>query len=125
MDQDQEVYRVVVNHEEQYSIWPEYRDIPPGWKEVGVTGIKQLCLDHIEKVWTDMRPLSLRKKMEELKNNPPVPALQPVADVAGFTLVERLATGTHPVEISLRPDKELSRFKQCLDRGYVHVKFTD
>jgi uncharacterized protein YbdZ (MbtH family) len=124
MDQDQEVYRVVVNHEEQYSIWPEYRDIPPGWKEVGVTGTKQLCLDHIEKVWTDMRPLSLRKKMEELKNNPPAPAPQPVDDVAGPTLVERLSTGTHPVEISLRPDKELSRFKQCVDRGYVHVKFT-
>ena len=125
MDQDQEIYRVVINHEEQYSIWPEYRDIPLGWKEVGVMGTKQVCLDHIERVWTDMRPLSLRKKMEELKNNPPAPLPEPVIDDTEPTLVERLSSGTHPVEISLRPSKELHRFKECLDRGYVHVKFTD
>jgi uncharacterized protein YbdZ (MbtH family) len=124
MDDDQDVYRVVMNHEEQYSIWPEYRDIPAGWKDVGVTGTKQVCLDHIERVWTDMRPLSLRKRMEELKNNPPPPDPEPAETDAGPTLVERLSTGRHPVEVSLRPTKELSRFKECLDRGYVHVKFT-
>ena len=58
---------MVINHEEQYSIWFEERDPPLGWKEVGVSGTKQECLDHIEKVWTDMRPLSLRKKMEEIE----------------------------------------------------------
>lgn len=65
--QDEEV-KVVVNHEEQYSIWPAHKDPPLGWKEVGISGDKQKCLDYIEKIWTDMRPLSLRKKMEEIKH---------------------------------------------------------
>jgi uncharacterized protein YbdZ (MbtH family) len=124
MDEEQDRYRVVVNHEEQYSIWPEYREIPSGWTDVQVVGTKEQCLDHIEKVWTDMRPLSLRKKMEEwAKNPPPMEPVVPI-DPEEPTLVERLSTGRHPVEISLRPQKELSRFKECVDRGYVHIKFT-
>ena len=59
------IYTVVVNHEEQYSIWPADRELPLGWNEAGKTGTKQECLDYIEEVWTDMRPLSLRKQMEE------------------------------------------------------------
>ncbi len=66
-DDPKSVYAVVINHEEQYSIWPEGREVPKGWKAVGFTGNKQACLDYIEEVWTDMRPLSLRKKMEELE----------------------------------------------------------
>jgi MbtH protein len=62
------VYTVVVNHEEQYSIWPADREIPLGWTAVGKEGLKSECLDYIEEVWTDMRPLSLRKKMEEMDN---------------------------------------------------------
>ncbi|MDX1938967.1 MAG: MbtH family NRPS accessory protein [Saprospiraceae bacterium] len=65
-EEDNIVYAVVVNHEEQYSIWPADRELPLGWKAVGVSGSKQICLDHIKEVWTDMRPLSLRKKMEEM-----------------------------------------------------------
>jgi MbtH protein len=61
---DERTYLVVVNHEEQYSIWLEGREIPLGWTATGPKGTKQECLDHIEKVWTDMRPLSLRLKME-------------------------------------------------------------
>ncbi|NOS87164.1 MAG: MbtH family protein [Methylococcaceae bacterium] len=67
-DQDEEdntIYHVVVNHEEQYSIWPDYKDIPGGWKAVGKTGSKQECLDYIQEVWTDMRPLSLRLAMAQ------------------------------------------------------------
>ncbi len=64
-EEDNTVYTVVVNHEEQYSIWPADREMPLGWKAVGKEGNKQDCLDYIEEVWTDMRPLSLRKKMEE------------------------------------------------------------
>ncbi len=67
-DQDSEsdiVYKAVVNHEEQFSIWPIDRDNPLGWKDAGKTGTKQECLDYIGEVWTDMRPLSLRKKLEE------------------------------------------------------------
>lgn len=58
------IYAVVVNHEEQYSIWPEEREIPLGWKATGFTGIKDECLEHIKEIWADMRPLSLRKQME-------------------------------------------------------------
>lgn len=63
-DDEEATFNVVVNHEEQYSIWPERREIPAGWRAVGKTGTKRECLEYIEQVWTDMRPLSLRKKME-------------------------------------------------------------
>jgi MbtH protein len=59
------IYNVVVNHEEQYSIWPEYKTIPGGWRAVGKSGRKPECLAYIKEVWTDMRPLSLRKQMAE------------------------------------------------------------
>ncbi len=63
--EDHTIYKVVVNHEEQYSIWPVDKDNPLGWKDVGKTGTKAECLAYIKEVWTDMRPLSLRKKMED------------------------------------------------------------
>ena len=63
--EDNTIYKVVVNHEEQYSIWPAEREAPLGWREVDKTGTKPDCLAYIKEVWTDMRPLSLRKKMEE------------------------------------------------------------
>lgn len=63
--EDTRMYKVVVNHEEQYSIWPADRENPLGWRDAGRTGLKQECLAYIKEVWTDMRPLSLRKKMEE------------------------------------------------------------
>ncbi|WP_121717434.1 MbtH family NRPS accessory protein [Streptomyces sp. E5N91] len=62
-DEDQ-VYRVVVNHEEQYSIWPVDRDLPAGWSAEGTEGKRADCLSHIGEIWTDMRPLSLRRRME-------------------------------------------------------------
>ena len=62
-DNEDTQFNVVVNHEEQYSIWPTYKEIPAGWRAVGVSGSKAVCLDHIEKVWTDMRPLSLRQAL--------------------------------------------------------------
>jgi MbtH protein len=66
-DEDDEitVYKVVMNHEEQYSIWPAERETPNGWREVGKTGTKSEVLNYIKDVWTDMRPLSLRKWMAE------------------------------------------------------------
>ena len=63
--EDDRVYKVVVNHEEQYSIWPADRENALGWSDVGKGGPKAECLAYIKEVWTDMRPLSLRKKMEE------------------------------------------------------------
>jgi MbtH protein len=57
-------YRVVVNDEEQYSIWPTDRDLPGGWRAEGREGPKDECLSHIDEVWTDMRPRSLRERMD-------------------------------------------------------------
>ncbi|MHC0066366.1 MbtH family protein [Nostoc sp. UIC 10890] len=67
--EDTTIYKVVVNHEEQYSIWPSDRQNPAGWNDVGKNGLKQECLDYIKEVWTDMRPLSLRQKMQESGHN--------------------------------------------------------
>lgn len=64
-DEDYNVYRVVVNHEEQYSIWPVDRESPLGWRDAGKQGSKAECLAYIEEMWTDMRPLSLRQKMDQ------------------------------------------------------------
>jgi len=63
-DEDGTVYKVVLNHEEQYSIWPADRENAPGWRDAGKSGSKRECLAHIKEVWTDMRPLSLRRAME-------------------------------------------------------------
>lgn len=63
-EEDRTIYRVIVNHEEQYSIWPADRENPLGWKDAGKTGPKQDCLDYIKQVWTDMRPLSLRRQVD-------------------------------------------------------------
>nr|ASV46663.1 antibiotic synthesis protein MbtH [uncultured bacterium] len=62
--EDTTIYKVVVNHEEQYSIWPAHKELPLGWNDVGVEGLKDVCLAHIKEVWTDMRPKSLREKMQ-------------------------------------------------------------
>ncbi len=61
--EDTTIYKVVVNYEEQYSIWASEKENPLGWKDVGKSGLKSECLEYIKEVWTDMRPLSLRQKM--------------------------------------------------------------
>jgi MbtH protein len=61
---DNTVFDVVVNDEEQYSIWPTFKPMPAGWRTAGKQGKKADCLAYIDEVWTDMRPLSLRKAME-------------------------------------------------------------
>jgi len=124
--EDTTIYKVVMNHEEQYSIWPEYKENPLGWKDVGKIGLKVECLAHIKDVWTDMRPLSLRKRMEELARNPPPPPPPPDPNRSREpSLVDRLCDGDHPVEAGLRPEKKLDLFKAAIDRDYVHIKFTD
>lgn len=65
IDSEHQQFVVVVNHEEQYSVWFADRDLPAGWTAEGTSGTKSECLAHIEKVWTDMRPLSLRRAMED------------------------------------------------------------
>jgi uncharacterized protein YbdZ (MbtH family) len=122
--EDTTIYKVVMNQEEQYSIWPDYKEVPRGWKHVGKTGTKAECLAHIKEVWTDMKPLSLRKRMEELAKNPPPPApAQPDAPREA-SLVDRLSQGDHPVQVGLRPERSAKLFKEAIDRNYVHIKFT-
>lgn len=65
VEQAEPLFDVVVNDEEQYSIWSVGKPIPAGWREAGKQGEKQACLDYIAEVWVDMRPLSLRKQMQE------------------------------------------------------------
>jgi MbtH protein len=62
--EDTRVYRAVVNDEEQYSIWPAEEDLPLGWRDAGKSGTKDECLAYIEEVWTDMRPLSVRRALD-------------------------------------------------------------
>jgi len=134
-DEDATVYNAVVNHEEQYSIWPVDREIPLGWKAAGKSGPKSEVLAWIKELWTDMRPLSLRKKMAEQEREraervarglpeypPPEPG--PPSDPRD-DLVQWLAAGDHPVEASLRPEKTVPALKERIDRGYIHIKFTD
>jgi MbtH protein len=66
--EDKTIYKAVVNHEEQYSIWPAHKALPPGWREAGKSGPKADVLAFIKEVWTDMRPLSLRLKMDGRKD---------------------------------------------------------
>ncbi len=62
---DDTIFDVVINDEEQYSIWPSYKPIPAGWRAVGMQAKKAQCLAYIDETWTDMRPLSLRKALAE------------------------------------------------------------
>jgi MbtH protein len=74
-------YRVVVNHEEQYSIWPAGQDLPDGWRADGFSGGKEDCLAHIDQVWTDMRPLSARNAGAKAAVEVTAEAASEVADV--------------------------------------------
>lgn len=64
-DNENGIFHVVKNAEDQYSIWPEEKAIPPGWEHAGKTAVKKECLEFIETHWTDMRPRSLREHMEQ------------------------------------------------------------
>nr|QEO74822.1 mbtH-like protein [uncultured bacterium] len=124
--EDTTVYKVVVNHEEQYSIWPADRENALGWNDAGKSGPKAECLAYIKEVWTDQRPLSLRKQMAEAASR------EATDDAAGAEaehheeedLVTRLSKAASPVEVSLRPERSVQALKERLDRGYVHLKFT-
>jgi len=115
-------YRVVKNHEEQYSIWPLARALPLGWFDGLFEGNKQACLAHIETVWTDMRPLSLRKQMELSSDRAVVQEESALVD-AGPTLVQRLSTDLHDVRVVLRPENSKLALKESVERGFVQIEF--
>lgn len=126
--EDNTIYKVVVNHEEQYSIWPAERENARGWNDAGKSGTKEECLAYIKEVWTDMRPLSLRKQMAEAaQNRAPADATEPVEDVAqeDDDLITRLSTPNNPVEVSLRPERNARALNERIQQGYVHLKFTE
>jgi uncharacterized protein YbdZ (MbtH family) len=127
--EDNRIYKVVINREEQYSIWPADREIPLGWTDAGKSGLKADCLAYIKEVWVDLRPLSLRKQMEEWAQRqaeePPQASTKPSDEARGDDLVKRLSTGQHAVEIGLRPEKSVSAFKERLEQNFIHIKFTD
>jgi uncharacterized protein YbdZ (MbtH family) len=125
-EDDATIYKVVMNHEEQYSIWPARRQNPNGWKDAGPSGSKEQCLAYIREVWTDMRPLSLRKKMEERAAAPELEATNGMAGTNGAEkddLVSRLAAQNQAVEIVVRPPGDVKAFQSRLEQGYVHVSF--
>jgi MbtH protein len=57
-------YTVLINSEEQYSLWPSKKAVPAGWTCVGVYGSKTECLEHIEKTWLDITPRSVRERLK-------------------------------------------------------------
>jgi MbtH protein len=69
-DESEQIFRVVLNGQEQYSIWPAERVLPEGWSYCSQSGTQQECLDFIDRVWTDMRPRSLRKEMKRIPRIP-------------------------------------------------------
>jgi MbtH protein len=92
------IYNVVVNHEEQYSIWPAGRENAPGWRDAGFRGTKDECLAYVKEHWTDMRPLSLRLQMEARQ--------QPAVAAAGSTTSTTVAVEEAPPVVASTPVME-------------------
>ncbi len=133
-DFQDETLRVVVNQEEQFSIWPVERDLPAGWNDIGFTGNKEACLDYIKKIWTDMRPLSLRQHMKELDENTPKPHSN--SSVNGGSdpkdsyddsrdIVDYLSTGDHPLTLDTYSGGQGVGLEPLIHQGYVVIRFLD
>jgi len=123
---DTAIYKVIRNKGDQFSIWMDYKDVPHGWDYTGKKGPKADCLAYIKEVWTDMRPLNLRNKIEAVADTP-LPAALPgvAAPLLRRSLIDRLSSGDHLVRVDLRPEATTERLKQAIDRGYLHIKFTE
>jgi uncharacterized protein YbdZ (MbtH family) len=121
---DEMNYRVVVNDEEQYSIWPATLEFPLGWREAGKSGTKTECLAYVESVWSDMRPLSLRRMMESsnARTETPLPAPELEVSDSRDDLASYLSTGDHPVEATA---SSAEQFLQRIQAGHVSLRFTD
>jgi uncharacterized protein YbdZ (MbtH family) len=122
----EQTFQVVVNHEEQFSIWPHSRGAPPdGWRTVGKEGSEAECLDYVESVWTDMRPLSLRREMEEA-GRLPADGTEGLGELPeGPTLVQHLLEGEHSVRVVMRPAASRDAFWEAVNRGFANVFFPD
>jgi uncharacterized protein YbdZ (MbtH family) len=127
-------FKVVMNHDRQYSIWPAERECPNGWTEARVSGEKSECLEYIKGVWTDMRPMKLRNKMEEdaqlaqqqgTTNDVKSREMKTDSHDAGNPLINFLSHGDHPLKFRSRSADGLLAFKENVGRGYVLITFTD
>jgi uncharacterized protein YbdZ (MbtH family) len=116
--EDDRAYAVVVNDEEQYSIWPSERDLPIGWAAAGFIGPKSECLAHIEEVWIDMRPRGARIGAREVAM-----ASSAVGADFGGTLPERLAGRRYDVTIALGGDRTKEALLRRMQTGWLHVAF--
>lgn len=127
MFNDNLIYSIVVNSEEQYSIWPNFKSLPKGWSKTGFEGPKESCLSHIQEIWKDMRPLSLRKKMEERKqewDNQKKEILAAPSKPQMSETVAFLSTGFHP--LTTRPSiNTVEELNDSIQKGIVHLTFTD
>ena len=118
--QGTDAYKVVINHEEQYSIWPVDRETPRGWENPGISGTKEECFAYIEEVWTDMRPLSLRKKLEEknlAQGKNPYKVVINHEEQYSIWLVGQAMTG------QWRETGETCSLKECM--SYINGVWTD
>lgn len=114
-------YSVVVNDEMQYSIWPEMKPLPGGWKKEGFQGAKESCLEHINKVWTDMRPLSLRKKLEDMALNPS--SYLKETKIPQDDLVDRLCQKQQPVKLDPQV-RDIADILKCIDQSFIYIEFS-
>lgn len=122
--EDTRTYVVLVNHEEQYSLWLHGKEIPHGWREARGPGSKEECLAYVREVWTDMTPLSLRNLVPSTGETRQVGYESEGSATATVTLPSILADGTQHVMYQSRRDDGLDELKEAVDRKYVHVKFT-
>jgi MbtH protein len=111
---------VVVNDEEQYSIWPDGRPLPFGWRPAGCQGLRSDCLAWIERVWTDMRPRSLRERMAADAAHMPLPLGEAEAPIEP-TLIDRLCVGEHRAQLELFD----GTLDERLDGGLLHICFLE
>ena len=120
--EDQQQYHVVVNHEEQYSIWPVDQELPAGWRQEGTTGPRAECLSHIDEVWTDMRP----------REPAPIHGRARRRRAGAGDVCGRRAIAGRPAQCrrapgggGAAPGPDPAALDEAIARGYVFIRFTD
>jgi MbtH protein len=112
--EDRTIYKVIINREEQYALYKADHENPLGWKDVGKTGTKGECQAYIDEVWVDRRPLSLRKRMEEMEKERRERPVRPIEDfprgAPGQTPGEAVLEGFEDFGLTDK-DKRTKRYK--------------
>ncbi|WP_079978231.1 MbtH family protein [Parachlamydia acanthamoebae] len=121
-------YQVVMNSEEQYSIWPTYKEVPQGWNNVGKQGTKQECLDFISNTWVDMRPLSVRKWLEENGEKIAAHRLKITGDLNKENSTKKFSSPTveflcERKQVVCILEKSPIDFQNSINKGFVYFNF--